>query len=1016
MGVLVGNTIGKRAIVDSAGFHATAYEDPETGEWKEGPADYDPEADKKDYEDFINWWPGAFHQMLDLLGNIPVFGAFFDGVNAFFYAIEGNLEGALDSLGSAVMDLIPGPGEAGHFSKYIGRGVDELEGIAKKIGGKLIKVKYKKGDKGPVKSVISKNSEKEPGKDGGKVKNKNNKKECKKNVGVGHPVNPMLGVKFLAGEEDVDFDLPAILSFPWQRSYYSDQLGNGWLGQGWSTPLSMSLLRESDRLVLINTQGSEISLPVHGRREYIRHAQFYLCCEANGRYRISLLGGNIHYLFAPLALNEHDPKGQCAHRFQLVGIENRNGNHIRIIYGEDGLPVYIHDSANRILKLYFQALPLSVGGSVQRLYRIAKLHGEILYYSQGGEQPADTLVSYDYSPEGDLVCVSNADGLSVREYHYKNHILVEHGQPGALVASYEYDQYKRTGKVISHSTNLGQNWKFRYLSGRTEVTDSLGDVSCYLFNENNFLTGFIDAAGNEIFSEVDAWGNPIAFTDPDGRTTRYTYNAWGNRSSIMDAMGRRIEIQYDTEFQQPLLVTNAEGDSKHFEYDSVGNLVRLTNELGHIVEYTYNDAGLVAQIINAKGGKVSLEYDERGRLVCRTDCSQLSTRYTYDAHGYLNSATDATGAARRYWYDPKGRLLAIQRADGTKEEFTYDTHGRLIHYVNALGGQTRWELAADGLPTAICDSLGYVLHYEYDAARRLVRIINEGGDEYHFSYDIANNLVEEKGFDGKRTCYRNTPAGMLLEKIEFGVIKDSSAEDAGEANLSQVLRTFYEYDKLGRLVSKMAGRACDKRLDRTRYEYDSLDRLVLARNASGRIERVYDALGQLISEASCVLGKNYTVRYRYDEVGNRLQTTLPNSRNINYLYYGVGHQHQINLDGELISDIGRDALHREVSRTQGRLTSFYQYNSIGKRIAQYAIDEILPSHQQVPAIQRSYQYDSIGNVLRVTGLHSNVHDYQYDQLGRLLVWGGSVFLLIPLIICWTPVLRSLAMLFIKICY
>jgi uncharacterized protein RhaS with RHS repeats len=61
--------------------------------------------------------------------------------------------------------------------------------------------------------------------------------------------------------------------------------------------------------------------------------------------------------------------------------------------------------------------------------------------------------------------------------------------------------------------------------------------------------------------------------------------------------------------------------------------------------------------------------------------------------------------------------------------------------------------------------------------------------------------------------------------------------------------------------------------------------------------------------------------HSYDPLGNRLQTILPDGRSLNWLFYGSGHVHQINLDGEVLADIERDALHRETSRSQGRLSS-----------------------------------------------------------------------------------------------
>lgn len=79
-----------------------------------------------------------------------------------------------------------------------------------------------------------------------------------------------------------------------------------------------------------------------------------------------------------------------------------------------------------------------------------------------------------------------------------------------------------------------------------------------------------------------------------------------------------------------------------------------------------------------------------------------------------------------------------------------------------------------------------------------------------------------------------------------------------------------------------------------------------------------------------------TVRYHYDFNGNRTATVLPDGRQINYLYYGSGHLHQISLDDEVITDIERDQLHREIFRTQGKLASRYELDPLGRLKRQIA--------------------------------------------------------------------------------
>ena len=72
------------------------------------------------------------------------------------------------------------------------------------------------------------------------------------------------------------------------------------------------------------------------------------------------------------------------------------------------------------------------------------------------------------------------------------------------------------------------------------------------------------------------------------------------------------------------------------------------------------------------------------------------------------------------------------------------------------------------------------------------------------------------------------------------------------------------------------------------------------------------------------------LQHHYDELGNLIQTQLPDGRWLNRLYYGSGHLHQINLDGQVISDFERDRLHREVLRTQGQLSTRSEYDRSGR--------------------------------------------------------------------------------------
>ena len=148
-----------------------------------------------------------------------------------------------------------------------------------------------------------------------------------------------------------------------------------------------------------------------------------------------------------------------------------------------------------------------------------------------------------------------------------------------------------------------------------------------------------------------------------------------------------------------------------------------------------------------------------------------------------------------------------------------------------------------------------------------------------------------------------------------------------------------------------------------------------------------------------------TVRYHYDFNGNRTATVLPDGRQINYLYYGSGHLHQISLDDEVITDIERDKLHREIFRTQGKLASRYELDPLGRLKRQIATlndlkeggkgkTKVAAGYGQT-AVKRSYGYDRTGNLTHSTDQRTGTTRFEYDKLGRITKAGSELFAFDP---------------------
>lgn len=259
-----------------------------------------------------------------------------------------------------------------------------------------------------------------------------------------------------------------------------------------------------------------------------------------------------------------------------------------------------------------------------------------------------------------------------------------------------------------------------------------------------------------------------------------------------------------------------------------------------------------------------------------------------------------------------------------------------------------------------------------------------------FEYDKGDNLISETHFDGHQSRYRFDALGNLTEQI-----------DNPHLPSNQQRRISYERDLIGQVLTQHSRSA--EQSYQVDYQYDKAGKLLSAINPHSRTDFAYDANGQLIKEQQTstlnIAGLQHeyslTLQHQYDELGNRIVTTLPDGKVINQLYYGSGHLYNQSLydpstDQHIeLRHSERNKLHVEVNRQQGFLDSAYTHDPMGRLINQNS------SYSDQIVVGRQYQYDPIGQLTDInsqTSLigkdhtvqqHTRNHHYQYDTTGRL---------------------------------
>ena len=959
------------------------------------------------------------------------------GATILDHAADFVLTGVTPDFGRAAFDLGIGIVENIAESAIL-RGIPGLgKFLGKKLAPSIKKIKDKLAGKKPVKEPHK--LDKPPPKNGGDDGKSRGKKEpkseapsdcCPKNSGPGNkPAKSRKPVHFGTGQEilyQTDFALEGAIPIVWTRCYRSgaDAEDQGLLGARWATPYTTALSVCDAGIVYHDDSGRALRLPSLGIGQQYDHRKEGFIVSRDGADTFTVLwrdGSVDHYARGAGGLLPHGYDGVNAmlapaapvatERYVLVRSEGRDGRGVsieRFLDAKAGAVLLRLCSDDEVIVEAMRvddSMPARIGGIEEVLRDGSRVcHARYRYAADAGTGEA--------ARRFDLASQENALG-DARHYTYRHHLLttctsyagfayaLEWISLDALRARWGGSRLNDRELLEAYPITAGNSYQARatatraadgseltqiaYLDNDTSRVTENGSTRDYVFDANWLITEVRRVDHGQAVPlgrrEWDRDGMLLSDIDANGAATRYAYDAFGNLVSSTDALGNRSTIAYD-ESNQPVLFTDALGNITRREYDDAGRPVSISDALGHVTQYRYNQRGQLSELIDAKGGSKQFRYNRQGLLTSYTDCSGHTSEYAYDKQGRLVSTQYAMGHATTYHYDALGRLIRLASPGGASEQYRYDADGNLVLHTDAAGQQTHYRYNGQGLPIERTDAIGQALRYRYDDALQLTELINAKGESYRLSYHAEGWLEAETGFDGKRTDYNYDRAGNL------------TAFQSG-AQRTELLR-----DALGLLQAKTTADGV------VRYAYDALGRLVAVSSPQAEQRFFHDALGQLIEERSAYFlqslpetgrlpnaprtsDASFIMTHAYDELGNRIQTVLPNGRRIDTLRYGSGHWHGVLWQGQTVVDVERDSLHREKQRTLGNsgLVATRQYDA-QSRLTQMTLARGIDAPS--PLRERRFHYDASGNLTTIaqTGQTANGPlgnlQYTYDPLGQLL--------------------------------
>jgi RHS repeat-associated protein len=504
--------------------------------------------------------------------------------------------------------------------------------------------------------------------------------------------------------------------------------------------------------------------------------------------------------------------------------------------------------------------------------------------------PLGRRTSHSYNDLGLLTATTTASGATTKFAYRADGLLTATTQRDGSQWSFDWDD---KGNLLSRTNPLGETTSFRHgPHGETLRVDLPNGAFRSIYYQRDLRPAALrDGRGFERLVSIDALGRVLSLTDQEGHAARYDYtpgpaNPRGDLKTLRLPDGSSTSYEYDGEGQLSAF-TDGEGRTTRFRSGAFDLLEEVVDARGGSLHLAYDGQARLSAIVNQKGERYLYEYDQAGQLVRERDFGGLVSQYVYDAAGQRITAIAPDGAQFRFAYDLDGLLIEtrVYREGASDPEdvirYGYDVNGFLRRAQNK---DCLVELERDALGRVVAERVnGRELRSTFDkgAAQRTARSgdvtplkLDYDTDGFVASLQIGDHapLKFERDRRG-REMIRQSASGFLLAQAwnEVGLL---TRQLAGAADRIRGLAEGQGFSRriragdIGLRVGAGVQRAYqwdhafnpteiwDEHWGATRYSYDARGQVSEVRH-EGRATRFglserfdYDAAGNLaLSEA-----------------------------------------------------------------------------------------------------------------------------------------------------------------------
>ncbi len=529
----------------------------------------------------------------------------------------------------------------------------------------------------------------------------------------------------------------------------------------------------------------------------------------------------------------------------------------------------------------------------------------------------------------------------------------------------------------------------------------------------------------------DSYGNIKTLTRDSAngattdRKTEFFYDQWGHfveteKSYVDNATDSVVAQTWDYRYGLPLVLTNTQGQTTSYLYDSFGRVTKETTADGKSTSVAYSNCidcwitgrgrfkitrtesdgfveldtrdyygrqiGLQRSLSGGTLARSTTVYDARGRVSKRYAPwvygeTPYSTTYTYDLANRLTqvnapiSESQTTGAVSTIDYQGLKQILTNAESQSTTTDF--DVLGRVVKVTDALAGETRYEYTVFGELHKTWDPASNLITTNYNNRGDVASTADPNRGTWTYGYNVFGELISQTNAKSQVTTISYNQLGLVKNRTEPEGTTTWNYYNSSDHKLwlpSSItspggFSESYSYDTLSRPSSVTAT------IDGTSYATDlsyhssgsgrgKLQRLTYPTSTGGvrfKADYDYDVWGQLekVKNGDAPSTVYYQL-HETDAIGRERLSTLGN---------GVDEDRDYDRAANYLKSIRIG-----VNMTPTVLNRGYQWNKIG----------VLQQRQDINQNKTEvFTYDNLSRVKTATLNNSLTLSVDYDSAGNI---------------------------------